>query len=578
MQKQNLERSFTLVEVLVGIFLILIIFSSILEAYLLGLKVVGLSKAKIVANAIASGEIEKIRNLDYGSVGINGSFPDGVLEAIDTTAYPGYTIERRVDYIADPADGLDVKSGDACPLDYKRVEIKVSWSGNFSGAVSLTTDVTPKNLVQECATPGGILSVSVFDAYGIMVPSPLIEVKDPSTGVTLKTATPSEGQYYFPLDTSTYKVVVSKNGYSTERTYGTDEITTPDNPHPIVLKGQLTPISLSIDKLSNFSIDTLSPLGTDSFSDSFLNETKISEKSDLLVSDGKVELAASGGEFFSNGHLISIEILPNSLVRWDKLHFSDLKPTETNIKYQVYYLSGTDWEPIPDSDLSGNSVGFTVSPVDLSGLSIVTYDKLKIRGDFSSTSAVKTPALYDWQVSWITNEAVPIPNVTFNLHGNKTIGKNSDDDPIYKYSVTTTTDSSGHKDLQNLEWDLYTFSVAPSTGLHLIDIQPSPQPVNLLPDASSSVKLYLGAQNSFLLTVQDATNLEPIFSATVRMYNTGLGYDQTQYTNMKGQTYFIPLSNATYNLEISSLGYLPTSTTVSVSGDKTKIIKLEQEE
>ena len=162
--------------------------------------------------------------------------------------------------------------------------------------------------------------------------------------------------------------------------------------------------------------------------------------------------------------------------------------------------------------------------------------------------------------------------------GIKLLGKIASEDPVYKYSTTTTTNSSGHKDIQNLEWDLYTFSIAPATGLNLINIQPSPQPVNLMPDANSSVKLYLGAQNSFLLTVQDVSNLEPIFSATVRMYNTGLGYDQTQYTNMKGQTYFIPLNNATYNLEISSSGYLSTSTTVSVSGDKTKIIKLEQEE
>ena len=93
-----------------------------------------------------------------------------------------------------------------------------------------------------------------------------------------------------------------------------------------------------------------------------------------------------------------------------------------------------------------------------------------------------------------------------------------------------------------------------------------------------SVSLYLDAQNSFLLTVQDATNLEPIFSATVRIYNTALGYDQTQYTNTKGQTYFIPLTSATYNLELSSLGYISTSTTLYVSGDQTRIIKLEQEE
>ena len=88
-------------------------------------------------------------------------------------------------------------------------------------------------------------------------------------------------------------------------------------------------------------------------------------------------------------------------------------------------LRALNWDLIPDSDLPGNSVGFAVSPVDLSGLSITTYDKLKIRGDFSSAVTTETPILYDWQVSWVTGEAVPIPNASFNLHGNKTIGKDS---------------------------------------------------------------------------------------------------------------------------------------------------------
>ncbi len=581
--KINSEKSFTFIEVIVGIFLILIIFLSILGAYLLSLKVISLSKSKITATAIANGEIEKIRNLDYESIGVDGSFPDGDLQATEIVIQGGiqFTIQRRVDYVADPADGLDSSSGDLCPLDYKRAEIKVSWLGNFGGQIIMTTDVAPKNLAQECATGGGILSVSVFDAYGIMVSSPLIEIKDPATEVTLKTFTPSEDQYPYPipLDVSTYKVVVSKNGYSSERTYGTDEVTTPDNPHPMILEGQLTPLSLSIDKLSSFSIDTLSLTGgSDSFSDSFSDETKISGISDLVVSDGKVELAKSNGDYFPNGYLISAEITSTNLFQWSELSFSDLEPIDTNIKYQVYYDSGTGWESIPDLDLPGNSAGFTVSPIDLSGLSITIYDKLKIRGDFSSLVLTETPILYNWQLSWITNESIPIPNAAFSLRGNKTIGKNSSDDPVYKYSLTTSTDSSGHKDLQNLEWDLYTFSIAPASGLDLIDIQPSPQPINLLPDTNSSVKLYLDAQNSFLLTVQDAVNLQPIFSVTVRIYNTGLGYDQTQYTNMKGQTYFIPLNSATYNLEISSSGYLPTSTTVSVFGDKTKIMNLEQEE
>ncbi len=171
-----------------------------------------------------------------------------------------------------------------------------------------------------------------------------------------------------------------------------------------------------------------------------------------------------------------------------------------------------------------------------------------------------------------------MPRRIRHAQGSLCLGKDSEEDPVYKYSIVTATNSSGHKDIQNLEWDLYTFSSAPASGLDLVDIQPSPQPVNLLPNTTSSVKLYLDAQNSLLLTVQDNITLEPIFSATVRMYNTGLGYDNTQYTNEKGQTYFIPLSNATYNLEISSLEYLSTSITVSVSGDETKTIKLEQEE
>ena len=94
--------------------------------------------------------------------------------------------------------------------------------------------------------------------------------------------------------------------------------------------------------MSNFSIDTLSPWGSGNFSDSFLNENKISEKSDLTVSDGKVELATSDEGYLPNGYLISTEISPTSLIRWGELSFSDSKPTDTNIKYQIYYASGTE--------------------------------------------------------------------------------------------------------------------------------------------------------------------------------------------------------------------------------------------
>lgn len=576
MQKD--QNGFTLIDVLVGIALLLIVFMGLFGAFQLGLKVSGLVKNKVIAIAIVNQKLEQIRNLPYESVGNTGGFPDGVLEASTTTVRNNieYTVETRVDYVVDLADGI-ASPDDDCPQDYKKAEIKVSWSGLFGGEIKASTDISPKNLSEECATGGGILSVTVFDAFGGLVISPLIEVKDPLTDQTLKSAMPLEGKHYFSLATSTYKVVISKSGYSTERTYGTSEIATPEKPNPLILEDQLTEISLSIDKVSSFSVDTLSPWGTADFSDSFLDETKISEKANVLVDSGKVELVTSGEEYLASGYLVSIETTPADLVSWSEFSFSDSEPVDTDLDYQFYYASGTDWYLIPDADLIGNSSGFDLSPVDLSGLSIATYSKLKIKGNFSTNSISSTPVLYDWQLTWIISVATPIPNVPLWLQGAKIIGTDTAEQPVYKYSTSSTSNVSGQINIQNLEWDFYTF-YASGTSLDLINTDPAPQPINLAPDVSLPVKLYFQAQNSLLLTIQNIDTLEPVFSATARLYNAGLGYDETQYTNEKGQTIFIPLSAASYNLEVEGPGYLATSTTVSILGDALRIVRLQRVE
>lgn len=371
-------------------------------------------------------------------------------------------------------------------------------------------------------------------------------------------------------------MVVSKSGYSTDRTYGIGEIATPEKPHLMVLEGQLTEASFSIDKVSSFSVDTFSSWGTDNFSDSFLNEDKISQKSNTVIMSGKVTLATTTEGYESAGYLTSVAISPADLMNWDKFTFTDDEPENTNLKYQIYYASSTNWYLIPDSDLAGNSLGFDSSPVDLSNLATTTYSQLKLRGNFSTIDASSTPTLYDWQVSWKTTVSTPIPNAAFNLKGAKIIGTDANEDPVYKYSITTSSGSNGHKDLTNLEWDSYTFSVNPLSGLDLVGTSLSPQPINLAPNTTLPVTLYLDAANSLLITLQDNQTLEPIFSGTVRLYKIPLGYDKTQYTDEKGQTYFIPLEQATYNLEISAPGYAAASTNVWVSGDVTKIIRLEQ--
>jgi hypothetical protein len=305
-----------------------------------------------------------------------------------------------------------------------------------------------------------------------------------------------------------------------------------------------------------------------------LDLNKISESTDVTVSGGEINLAKIDSQYQNSGYLISIPITPGNLIDWDKLSFNDTEPVGTQILYQILYLEGTDWILIPDTNLPGNSLGFGVSSVDLSSLNITTYSQLKIKGNLSTTDLTISSTLYDWQVSWINSEATPIFSVIFNLRGGKIIGKDAGENPVYKYSQNHTSNINGYLDILNLEWDSYTFSVNPATDLDLVSTDPSPQPIGLSPDTNLTVKLYLDSQNSLLVTIQNSETLEPIFSATVRLYNAG--YDQIQYTNEKGQTYFIPLQPANYSLEIQAAGYSPTPTTVSVSGDLTKIITLPQ--
>jgi len=577
-----MKKGFTFIDVLVGISLMLIVFLGIFGSFELGMKVISLSRSKIVATSIGNQKLEQIRNLPYESIGTKSGFPEGILEANETITRNGidYQVSTRVDYVVDAVDGI-APPEDECPSDYKKVEVKVSWYGKFSGEISFLTDIAPKNLSQECAEKGGILSVSVFDAFGIMIPSPLIEIKNPQTNETLKSASPIDGKHYFSLATSTYKVMVSKGGYSSEQTFAAGDIfegktiATPEKPHPLVFEGQVTEISFSIDKLSSFSIDTLSSWQTNFFSDSFLNESKISEKANLTIEGGKVNLATSGQEYLSSGYLISTAISPTDLVGWTEFSFTDEEPAGTDLNYQLYYASGTQWLLIPDSDLPANSSGLDLSPVNLTGLNKTIYSQLKIRANFSTLSTSTSPTLYDWQISWKTRTPILIPNIGFSLKGQKIVGYDASDTPIQKYSTTSNSNSGGNINIDNLEWDSYTFA-SNETDLHLVNTNPSPQPINLSPNASTSVSLYFEAENSLLVTVQNLESLEPIFSASTTLSNSGLGYEKNLYSNEKGQVYFVPLEPTSYALKIEAPGYQSTSTILSVNGDTSKTIKLEQ--
>jgi len=572
------KNGFSLIEIVIGIALFLIIALGVYGAFRLSVKVVHQSKARITAIMLANERIEEVRNLPYNDIGTVGGIPSGDIPQTENVVKNGvvFTVKTTISYVDDPFDGT--APDDSVPNDYKRVKVKVFWSGLFEGEVVSITDVAPKGL--ESTVGGGNLLVSVFDALGNPISQADIHIAnnnvDPQIDVVYQSN--DNGQYLVagaPTSTESYEITVSKSGYSTDRTYGKDEVVNPLNPHATVLEGQLTQISFSIDKLSKFSIDTLSCWGSDDFSDSFLDTSKVSYFDDVDVGEGRVVLSTSTIGYVSTGNLISKEINPDSLIKWDKFTFSDEEPSGTKITYQLYYSTNTLWSLIPDFDLPGNSVGFESSPVDISNLSTSTYYKLKVKGNLSTDNSSTTPVLCNWQVSWKNNIPVPIPNVSFHIRGNKIIGTDINDDPCYKYSATSTTDSNGHIDISDLEWDKYTFTIK-EEDLDLVSTDPISDPVGedieLLPDTTLDVKLYLEAQNSLLVTVKDGENLKGIFNAQVKLYN--LSYDKTQLTNEDGQVMFIPLDTGTYNLEIQAEGYQSYSGTVDISKDQTIAINL----
>ena len=596
-QKKN-KVGLTLIDVLVGTSLALIFFVGVFGAFQLASRVIGVSRAKIIATALANQKLEEARNLPYLKVGIEGVDEEGALKEIEY--YPPdtkeYTIFTDVDCRNNLADG----SEDTCLCDYKTVTVTVSWSGKFAGQVSLATDIAPKNEIQECAEKGGVLEVFVFDAKGEGVVDAQVQVTNTLTGFFEQCLTDSNGectgeQGIF-LDTSleaeNYKIVVQKPDYSTDQTfksgdtYDSKVIANPEKPNATVLEGQITQKSFSIDKLSTFSIETKSSRGKKSFDDDFNNLSKISDFANIVVTDGEVRLKKTDGTYFSSGFLISTDITSPNLQGWQEFSWIDSKPDSTEITYQLLYFDGNEWVLIPENDLPGNSTGLGPSPVDLSNLDHSLYDKLKIKATLSTTDPSQTPAILEWHLTYFTRVAQPV-TASFYLRGEKIVGTDSEELPIYKYPKTLhIIDKSG--DITNLEWDIYNFSDFTIDG-ESVDIEEG-VPGEILPDGTLSVSLlpgttqplivYLATGNILLVTVLDANTQEPIFSAEVTLKSETLGYEKTLLTNEKGEVTFLSLAEGTYILDVKAEGYedfTPIEVTIPTTSPLEVYLNLEPE-
>ncbi|MEA3293059.1 MAG: prepilin-type N-terminal cleavage/methylation domain-containing protein [Patescibacteria group bacterium] len=614
---KKIKSGFTLIEILVGVALIVIVFLGILGSYQLAIRVVGQSKARVVALSLANKEIESIRNLPYNDIysknysttsnGINFNV-QVVVEDYDDCADARYLEGQWVD-----CQG-NATSADSVIPDYKKAKIRVSWVKGVSKNIVITSNISPKGV--ETGEGKGGLGILILNASGQKeeigtedrfppCSSTTIHILNNPLGFDMCYGDENPGYRFLILDKSQcsedYHIDIQKENYSEDKTYGSGEIykyknydsgevfasstiiiPLSDKRHPTISEGSIYNITFFIDKLSGFLVKTFSPWGMGTFSDAFSNTDKISEIENLVISDGRAGLATSTEGYLASGFLISNAISPSNLIKWNEFSWSDQEPLNTNLDYQIFYATDTAWQLIPNSDLPGNSDGFIEPPIDLSDLDISKYFKLKLKVNASTSDPLQTPLLDDWQISWKNSEPVLIPNVKFSLkETEKIIGHTSDDKPIYKIWTKTSTDVSGSKQLSNLEWGKYNFFDFEKSGYELnlnLGLSPS-MPVYLSPATTTQLNLYLESSNALLTEVKDKDSGLPIFGANVTLSNAGFSFNESHVSDANGKTLFIPLeSSSSYELKVEAENYYTASTTLGIFGNTAKSISLERYE
>jgi hypothetical protein len=92
--------------------------------------------------------------------------------------------------------------------------------------------------------------------------------------------------------------------------------------------------------------------------------------------------------------------------RFAQVLFATTSPGTSSTSVQVQYQTGPDtWALIPNGQISGNSIGSTVSPIDLTGIDVATYPVVRLFATLYCDTT-NCPTLADWTVEWA--EGVPI--------------------------------------------------------------------------------------------------------------------------------------------------------------------------
>ena len=259
---KKVKKGFSLVEVLIVMFIAAVAFTSFYTVATFGTKYIIESKNRLAAVAFLNERMEIVRNLEYNDVGIEGSIDvDGILPQETDAIANGrsYHISNSVAYIDDPLDG--VWPADTIQNDYKIVRVVVSWndSNGQLQSVSSSSRFVPPGL--ETSVGGSPLSINVIDG------TTLLPISQATVHITNNTMSPpiddtiqtdTNGHIMLPVAkiSNDTHLSITKTGYETIETMDSSPTFIPIYGHINVIEGFLNTYNYLQNKLGDLIVKT----------------------------------------------------------------------------------------------------------------------------------------------------------------------------------------------------------------------------------------------------------------------------------------------------------------------------------
>ncbi len=186
------QAGFSYIEILVGILILAIVAGGIAQGLATTSASLGTSKIDQTAVKLATSELDRAHRMDYEDVGISGGSPPGIFAATSTTTVgpTGYTIDRDVVYVDDPALGQPQTY-----VNYKKVTVTVTPQAQRAHPYTSSTLVAPP-AIGAIAGKSTII-VTVIDALTDQPVSGAPVTADKSTSPTQTRTTGADGKVVF---------------------------------------------------------------------------------------------------------------------------------------------------------------------------------------------------------------------------------------------------------------------------------------------------------------------------------------------------------------------------------------------